>query len=127
MQRSRRLWPSLLRPSGRERSNLYRTVQECRCGCGRKRALKTEQPVLNPKFHHAEITGQTATVVTPQEMTLEALDQDVVRQRMEDIADSAVGPLALEVNLLEERIGDIEREMGLTTWQRIKRFFGGKP
>lgn len=101
---------------------MYRIVQECRCGCGKKRAIKTEKRELAPKFHHAEITGQTALRVTPEELTLEALAEPAVKEAIDAAILDAVAADRLRANHLEQRLLAIELELSLTTWQRIKRF-----
>lgn len=101
---------------------MYRTVQVCRCGCGKKRAIKTENPVLSPKFHHAEITGQVALTVTPEEMTLEALAEPAVRAAMGKAIEEDTSWWRLKCANLEARMQAVERELAMTAWQRLRRF-----
>lgn len=105
---------------------MYRIVQECRCGCGKKRAFKTEKRELAPKFHHAEITGQAALTVSPEELTLEALAEPAVKRAMGGVVLEEVAPMRLAIWELEGRIRALERELGLTMFQRLKRALGFK-
>lgn len=104
---------------------MYRVVQQCQCGCGKRRAVKSPDPIIHPGDYKHDNPVDPATQSFASHVS-RALSDPEVAEAWGQLIDQRLACLSRELEIQFDRIGALEDRSRPTLWGRLKFLFTGR-